>query len=222
MKDGLISNSIKDIEYSSNNHIIFARSNKGLSIINITKNHIINIESRNGLLSNKINCIDWNEDRSELYIGHDNGISILTIEDNTDLPNIDHTPVTQATVGEPITIEAKITDNSNISSAEVYYRPINQTNFTSIEMQADGNEYTAQIPATPTPGKMEYYIQAMDIHGNENSTDTYEIDVIKKESTTQDKEGFIPGTSQTTSFILLITIAVISTFALIIIKKKKE
>ncbi|MGM0509517.1 MAG: hypothetical protein ACQESD_00105 [Thermoplasmatota archaeon] len=78
------------------------------------------------------------------------------------------------------------------------------------------------LPATPTPGEMLYYIYAADVYGNENQTNVYEVDVVKQQSSTQDKEGFIPGTSQTTSLILLITIAVISTFALIIIKKRES
>ena len=56
-----------------------------------------------------------------------------------------------------------------------------QANFTCIEMQADGDFYTAEIPALATPGTMQYYIRAADIYGNENITGVYDIDVSRQD-----------------------------------------
>ncbi len=223
--DGIISNNITSLSYSAKDNLLFIGTDMGLSIYNTTSEEIININKSQGILDNNINCIDYDNSEDKIYIGHDNGISIFKIKDITDLPKIQHTPLTQATVGKPIPITATITDSSNISSALVYYRPTDQANFTSIEMQADGDDYTAQIPSTPTPGKLEYYIEASDIYGNENQTKVYEVDVVEENTSTQGKDGYIPGTDMTSSVIITAIILLLAILIVIfssLIKKENN
>ncbi len=222
MENGLISDEILDLEYSDSRNTLFASSKNGLSAIDLTTELITNIDASHGLLSNKINSIDWNEERSELYIGHDNGISILRFGTPTGIPEIQHTPVTTGTVGEKIQINATITSGNPIESAYVYYRPLEQANFSCIEMQADGNIYSAEIPALSTPGTMEYYIRAMDIYGNANSTDVYEIEVSRQDEVTQEKAGWIPGMSMNMSIIILVVLIAAGSVGVVILRKRMK
>ncbi len=66
------------------------------------------------------------------------------------------------------------------------------------------------VVSKPTPGKLEYYIEASDIYGNENQTEVYEVDVVEENTSTQDKDGYIPGTDMTSSVIITVIILLIA------------
>jgi hypothetical protein len=100
---------------------------------------------------------------------------------DTTPPTITHTPVTTAAVNTPVTIRATVTDNVAVQSVTLYYRTVGAPAFTSLAMAADGNVYTATIPATAvTTAGVEYYIVATDTSNNQArapTTGTYTIQV---------------------------------------------
>jgi hypothetical protein len=100
---------------------------------------------------------------------------------DTTPPTITHTPVTTAAVNTPVTISAIVTDNVAVQSVTLYYRTVGAPAFTSLAMVADGNVYSATIPATAvTAAGVEYYIVATDTSNNQArapTTGTYTIQV---------------------------------------------
>ena len=100
-------------------------------------------------------------------------------------PVIAHLPVKTAESYTPITINAMVTDNINVTSVSLHYKNIGDTNFMVVEMNNIGNDnYTVDIPSQTIDGVVCYYIEASD--GTRNSTHpetmarTYphEIDII--------------------------------------------
>ncbi len=86
------------------------------------------------------------------------------------MPVIWHQPVTQAVVGEPITIVAEIYDpnpDDYISEASLYYRGGKVVLHAEISLvNTQGNTYKAEIPGEDvTKDGIEYYITAYDSHG---------------------------------------------------------
>jgi OOP family OmpA-OmpF porin len=84
-----------------------------------------------------------------------------------ELPRIDHTPVTAAAAGTPVSITAMISDpDGSIAGANLYYRPSPEAggSYTPIPMaDSGGGSYTAEIPAgdVAEPG-VAYYLAAED------------------------------------------------------------
>jgi VWFA-related protein len=103
-------------------------------------------------------------------------------------PVITHTPVTQAVVGELITIEAEVTDTDagdNVGKALLYYRQGGRILYKSVPMEnTAGNHYEAAIPAGEVSDLgIDYYLMAADSHGartyDGNDTAPYFIRTIK-------------------------------------------
>jgi len=103
-------------------------------------------------------------------------------------PVITHTPVTEAVVGELITIEAEVTDTDagdNVDKALVYYRQGGHILYKSVPMEnTAGNHYEAAIPAGEVSDLgIDYYLMAADSHGartyDGNDTAPYFIRTIK-------------------------------------------
>ncbi len=149
-----------------------------------------------------------------------NRTSVFEIGVGHESPVIDHIPLSKANTRSYTLIEANIFDESPISSACLYYRSTDQANFTCVEMQADGNIYTAEIPALVTPGTMQYYISATDIYGNENSTDVHEIEVSQPGSASQ-STGLLPGMGMNASIAILAMIGIIGAVGAFFVVKKK-
>jgi hypothetical protein len=107
--------------------------------------------------------------------------TVTVILPDTTPPTITHTPVTTAAVNTPVTIRATVTDNVAVQSVTLYYRTVGAPAFTSLAMAAEGNVYTATIPATAvTTAGVEYYIVATDTSNNQArapTTGTYTIQV---------------------------------------------
>ncbi|RLE06830.1 hypothetical protein DRZ78_04010, partial [Candidatus Aerophobetes bacterium] len=83
-------------------------------------------------------------------------------------PFLNHTPVTFATKGEPISISVEINDDSpGTPSATLYYRKGGRGSYAFLSMSlTSGSNYTATIPASEvTDRAIEYYIEAQDIYG---------------------------------------------------------
>lgn len=84
-------------------------------------------------------------------------------------PHIQHEPSTNAAVaGEPLAIEAVITDDVRVEEVFLYYRPEGSEEYAHIPMESSGAAlYSAILPREEvTPPQMEYYIQATDPAGN--------------------------------------------------------
>ena len=84
-------------------------------------------------------------------------------------PVIQHQPQDRsAPSGNPLLIEATVTDNAAVSEVTLYYRVMGNVEYFNFSMkQTKGDLYSATIPAEDViePG-MEYYIQAADKAGN--------------------------------------------------------
>ncbi|MFP5212285.1 MAG: S8 family serine peptidase [Acidobacteriota bacterium] len=79
-------------------------------------------------------------------------------------PVISHTPVSTASPGTTLTINANVTDNVAVKSVMLYYRKQGQTAYASAAMTSvSGSRYSANIPGSKvtSPG-LEYYITATD------------------------------------------------------------
>ena len=79
-------------------------------------------------------------------------------------PVINHTPVTQAPPGLPLTLFADVTDNVGVQGVTLYFRAIGATSYQSKAMvKTTGNRYSATIEgAKVTSPGLEYYIEAND------------------------------------------------------------
>ena len=80
-------------------------------------------------------------------------------------PVIEHTSVTSAPAGLPITIVATVTDNVATPTAKLYHRALGSSGgwLQAAMVNATGSQYTANIPAGDAiaPGR-EYYLEASD------------------------------------------------------------
>jgi len=67
------------------------------------------------------------------------------------------------TSSDAITVTANITDKDGVNSADLYYAVgVNSTSYTSVAMTANGNSYSAVIPAQADGSFVKYYISAKD------------------------------------------------------------
>jgi len=94
---------------------------------------------------------------------------------DTTLPIITHTPVVNAIVNEPINIACLVTDLGGVGAVYLHYRNDTAGNFTQVTMSLG---YWYEHAARSEPGTIEYYIQAVDINGNEASTGIYNLEII--------------------------------------------
>ncbi|MFA5313237.1 MAG: hypothetical protein WC375_08000, partial [Methanomassiliicoccales archaeon] len=93
------------------------------------------------------------------------------------LPIIESDIKTEAYVGDPVIIDAKVTDDTAVT-VRLYYS-FNGTVFYSVLMSPsdDLDNYTGQIPTPEDAGTIWYYISATDQNNNTYTTDTYTIKV---------------------------------------------
>ncbi|MCK4266524.1 MAG: hypothetical protein KAX31_04525, partial [Thermoplasmata archaeon] len=103
----------------------------------------------------------------------------------TEPPVIAHLPIKTAESYTPITINAIVIDNINVTSVSLHYKNIGDSNFTVVTMNnIENDNYTAVIPSQMSNGTVYYYIEASD--GARNAThpetvpETYphDIDII--------------------------------------------
>jgi hypothetical protein len=69
--------------------------------------------------------------------------------------------------GDPVSIQATITDDAGIKEVTLFYRTMGKAEYSSINMERQQETYSASIPKEDAaePG-VEYYIQASDQAGN--------------------------------------------------------
>jgi hypothetical protein len=92
-----------------------------------------------------------------------------------DPPEIDHQPWACTVPGKPISICAKITDDSAVARARVFFRATDEKAYNFVEMAFGGLDYCATLPA-PRQGKIksiDYYLAATDDGFNTQRTSTY-------------------------------------------------
>jgi hypothetical protein len=86
---------------------------------------------------------------------------------DTSPPKITHTPVDEAPAGKALTVNAKITDESEIFEPTLYYRQAGSKKFLSASMmKGEASNFTATIPETAMATEVEYFIEAYDVNGN--------------------------------------------------------
>ena len=88
---------------------------------------------------------------------------IVIMSKDTMAPDIYHSPVSSAFTGANLVLTATVTDNLNISYANLYYRVTGTEEWNTIRMNKLNDKYSAIIPAQyVTVDGIEYYIEAFD------------------------------------------------------------
>lgn len=86
---------------------------------------------------------------------------------DTSPPRITHAPLATVPLGESVTIEAKIEDESPIFDPAVLVRFEGDDGFLRVPMTAtEGGRYAAVIPISGKSGVVRYFIEAFDENGN--------------------------------------------------------
>jgi len=143
----------------------------------------------------------------------------VTVVPDTTLPTIIHTPITSATVGEPLLISAEITDDVEVTYASLFYRQSGETIYTEVAMtNIFDNEWTAEIPSSAiTTAGIEYYIFATDGVNNATKPKGYPYFV--------NVEGEKKGSADylwLLLIILIIAVIIVVIILFFLIKTKKE
>ncbi len=95
------------------------------------------------------------------------GVSTLTAQEDYIKPNILHEAVTKTYEGQPLFIEAVITDNIGVEEVTLFYRTAGERTYDYLPMLLEFNVFRVEIPAEDIlPQGLEYYIQASDLAGN--------------------------------------------------------
>ncbi|MGD7024358.1 lamin tail domain-containing protein [Rossellomorea vietnamensis] len=121
--------------------------------------------------------------------------------EDTEAPVINHTAVTESEAYTAISIEASVTDNMAVPSAQLFYKNETDAEFTSIEMTMDtedASRFTAEIPASAADANITYYIEASD-GSLVNKTEEYTIEVTIPEETYSDLPLLITEISPNTA-----------------------
>lgn len=116
-------------------------------------------------------------------------------------PNIYHTPVSQAYVGNNLTINCTASDNVSVVSGLLYYRTKGQTEYNSITMNIVNDKLSGTIPgsALSTDG-LEYFIVVSDGANNTYKGDANNpYSVVVKEAETLSYMGDVNGDGLITS-----------------------
>ncbi len=102
--------------------------------------------------------------------GNEADTNVLTFTVNNIPPVIEHNPVTKHPAGRDLTINATITDDTQVKEACLFYKPEHSAeSYQPVSMDADtGAGYTAILPGRDLAHNALYYIMAQDIDGNES------------------------------------------------------
>jgi hypothetical protein len=143
-------------------------------------------------------------------------------------PVITHTPVTQATEGTKVLIQAAITDDSAVKEATLFYRNQGGVSWSSIKSQGPGPQFSWTIPAsTVVKGSLEYYIQAKDDGGNivtspaSGASSPYSIIVKAKSDGTNNTPASKNGDQMLISLVAVaVIIAVVVIVATLLLRRR--
>jgi hypothetical protein len=82
-------------------------------------------------------------------------------------PAITHTPVTQASKGHSIAINARFVGDTGVQAATVMFRHAGEKEYKALAMDnAGGDNYTATVPGQMASSDIEYYLEASDRYGH--------------------------------------------------------
>ena len=125
-----------------------------------------------------------------IYVSSQGGIAPSP---RVSLPVIEHTPITEGVVGEPITLKVRVTDGTDgISNVTINYEwsefaetptaPLSSVEYPwktalMLLIAAGGDEYAYTIPGNEVAGNIDYFIVATDKAGHSTSTPIYTIEV---------------------------------------------
>ncbi len=137
---------------------------------------------------------------------------ITIMSKDTMAPNIYHSPVYSATMGQNLIISADVTDNLTISYANLYFRTKGQTEWKTVRMNNLNDKYSAIIPASSLELEgLEYYIEAFDgvsYTYRGSASEPYAVTV--KESIDKNSLGDVDGDGTVTNKDALILLLAIS------------
>ena len=94
---------------------------------------------------------------------------LVDVSDDDTAPSVEHEAVSEHPAGQPLAIEVKVTDESEVSQVLLYYRPTRQTmEYSVVRMDRRGDKYSATIPGGVITDEFDimYYFEAFDQHGN--------------------------------------------------------
>lgn len=108
-------------------------------------------------------------------------VTIPEIEDDTEAPQMSHTPVTEVDAFTAIKLEAIITDDKAVPVASLYIKGEDDEQFTSLAMSPDPenpSNYAVNIPGVYVESDITYYLESTD-GTNVSKTEAYKITVHK-------------------------------------------
>lgn len=117
----------------------------------------------------------------EVYIVDENFPEIVVLEPNES---------TEFTVNQPITVRAKVTDNTAVDEVRIHYafsnsgssKPSKATPSQPLEKDASDDIYSGIIPPQQSgPGYVWYYLTATDEEKNESKSDERRIEIVDAE-----------------------------------------
>ena len=137
---------------------------------------------------------------------------ISLMSKDTMVPDIYHSPVTDAYINTNLVIFATITDNLHIVSAKLYFRTCGQTQWQSLPMTGLNDRYSAIIPALyVTEAGVEYYIEAFDGVGyTYRGTEQAPYVVQTRPVMTEESRGDVDGDGQITNLDALLLLYAIN------------
>jgi len=172
---------------SMDNGNTWTSANRGLSNILITS---LAIDSQDDILAGTIGAgVYRSDDSGENWTSSDLGlppnsiVTALAINSNNQIfaaiagervfrgvkPAIAHTPFARRVSEQPIPIQARITDASDVAGATLNYRRGGEANFIALPMSASVDSFKATIPADYVTSRgVEYFISATNANGITN------------------------------------------------------
>lgn len=93
-------------------------------------------------------------------------------------PRVRHTPGQLQPSGEPMIVDAEISDDTGVTGATLRYRRGGDTHFNPVAMSRIGMIWQGTVPGGDVTARgIEYYIQAQDQHGSTAETEVHAVRV---------------------------------------------
>lgn len=137
---------------------------------------------------------------------------ISLMSKDTMAPNIYHTPIYTATMGQNLVISADVTDNLNIVYANLYYRVAGSDTWKTIRMNNLNDKYSAILPAGELSLEgMQYYIEAFDgVSYTYRGSEAEPYTITMREALDKNALGDVDGDGTVTNRDALILLQAIS------------
>ena len=113
-------------------------------------------------------------DENEVWFSTNPALTVVGVP-----PVIAHTAVSSPVdANQELGISATITDNTGLSTANMYYQAGGSTSFSTTTLSEMGNTYEGTVPADDVSSRgIRYFIDAVDIDGLSTRTDTFSVQV---------------------------------------------